>query len=96
MEATVNASLTLEQYHRVCYWNLPQIHNVSIPASVTVNLAAVISCSSGKKLEDLVEIASLPDVGSPSGRFHWNLIGTVAEGDVLDNGWTRYHYYRFA
>lgn len=64
MEATVIASLTLEQYHEICDCHLTQYRNVSMSASATVNRNAVISCSSGKKLEDTVEIASLPNVGS--------------------------------
>ncbi|KAJ7031845.1 hypothetical protein C8F04DRAFT_1185548 [Mycena alexandri] len=69
-------SLTLELYHEICYWDLSQSRSVSISTPVTLNLGAVISCTSGKKLEDLVETASLPNVAvdSPLG---WNMVGML-------------------
>jgi hypothetical protein len=93
MEATVIASLELEQYHEICDCHLTQYRNVSMSASATVNRNAVISCSSGKTLEDTVEIASLPNVGSWAQEFHWRLAkARNAEGDVMDDGWTRYYH----
>jgi hypothetical protein len=47
----------------------------------------LISCSSGNRLEDLVEIAFRPRTDSGSNRPRWD---TVNWGVVMENGWTRY------
>jgi hypothetical protein len=46
----------------------------------------VISCSSGNRLEDLVEIAFLPRTDCGLNR-HWS---TADSGVLMENGWTRY------
>jgi hypothetical protein len=83
-EAMVVDSLTLEQYHQICYWYLSNWRNISISPDVTVNLGTVITCSSGDQLQDFVEIVFFPDVDV---RFsHWD----GAQGEVMEDGWTRY------
>lgn len=50
---------------------------------MTVNLGGVFACSSEDQLQDWAEIASLLDV--EVGVYGWR----GAEGEVMDNGWTR-------
>jgi hypothetical protein len=61
-EAMVIDSLTLKQYHEICYCYLSNWGNISISTDVTVNLGSVIVISSNDPLELPVEIASLLDV----------------------------------
>jgi hypothetical protein len=82
-EAMVIDSLTLEQYHNICSWNLSQTQTITISTNVTVNLGAVFTCSPEDQLQDWMEIVFLPDVET-----HW--IGwNGAEGEVMDNSWIR-------
>jgi hypothetical protein len=76
-------SLTLKQYHEICYFNLAQGRTLSVSSYVIVNLGAVIDCSSGDQLQDWVEVASLPDVEVRRGRWYG------PGGEVMANGWTR-------
>jgi hypothetical protein len=78
-EAKVVDSLTLNQFHGICYWDLSRFRTITI-SDVTVNLGAVLACSQG---EALAEIAFLPDVKvTMDGRCG-------AKGEVMKNGWTR-------
>ncbi|KAJ7901389.1 hypothetical protein B0H13DRAFT_2336153 [Mycena leptocephala] len=43
-------SLTLEQYHELCYWNLSRFSTISTNATVTMGMGVV--CSSGNQLDD--------------------------------------------
>ena len=88
-EAMAIESLTLNHYHEICCWDLSHTRYISILTPVTVSPGAVISCSSGHQLEDLVEIAFLPDVEALP--HDWLLSG--AEGEVMEDGWTRYEYF---
>jgi hypothetical protein len=89
-EAMVIDSLTLDQYHKICYWILREFRSIFTSAPLTVSLGAIMSWSSTDQLEDLVEIASLPDV-----QF-------IGEGwcheanrpmSVMEDGWTRYYFF---
>jgi hypothetical protein len=80
-------SLTLEQYHKICYWNLLQYRKIYCSASATVNLNTIIVCASGDRLEDSVEIALLHDAEIYPG--HWRT-PERATGEVMEGGWTRY------
>jgi hypothetical protein len=84
---TVIDSLTLKEYHSLCAFFLHQVRRISISTPLTVNLGAVVSCSSNNRLEDSVEIAFLSDRGTYGGR--WETPGGVL-GKVVKNGWTRY------
>jgi hypothetical protein len=58
-----------------------------------VNLNTIIACTSGDYLEDLVEIALLPD-----GKillYNW-AAAEGTRGEVMDGGWTRYHNFVLA
>jgi hypothetical protein len=54
---------------------------------MTVNLGGVIACSHTIQLEGLAEIASLTDGDIDCGGW------CGAEGDVMEDGWTRYLFY---
>jgi hypothetical protein len=90
MITTVIETLTLKQYHEICYWNLAKFNNTST-CTTTVNLGAVISCSSGNQLRDLVEVASLPHIDLDRSTRRWQAYGW--EGNVMDDGWTWYFHY---
>ncbi|KAF7377018.1 hypothetical protein MSAN_00119800 [Mycena sanguinolenta] len=79
-------SLTLEQYHRMCYWNLAQNQHFVLFASTTVNLGTVFRCSSDP-LENSIEIASLP-ISAPVLGDWMTFEGRT--GGVTFNGWTRF------
>jgi hypothetical protein len=78
-------SLTMEDYHNICFFNLPQFRTISIFTSTTVNLGAIIACSSGDPLEGPVEIAYTPNVGSYI--LGWQ---TSKGAERVVNGWARY------
>ncbi|KAJ7882265.1 hypothetical protein B0H13DRAFT_2539465, partial [Mycena leptocephala] len=85
-EAIAINSLTLEQYHNICYWSLSRTRNFDCSSSATVNLNTIIVCTAGDQLEDSVEIALLPDTKVYRG--DWETAAEVA-GEVMDGGWTR-------
>jgi hypothetical protein len=90
LEATALDSLTLAEFHEVCYWQFSRFQSASIcNLNNTVNVGAVISCSSGNGLEDLVEIVFLLRIKSNLGVPCWNT-APCAEGDTMEDGWTRY------
>ncbi|KAF7377028.1 hypothetical protein MSAN_00120900 [Mycena sanguinolenta] len=83
---TFIGSLTLEQYHNICVYNLGQYRHFDLSASTTVNVGAVFRCS-GNPLEDSVEIAFLPSAVSIL--YNWT-ISRGGTGEVMPNGWTRF------
>jgi hypothetical protein len=86
-EAAIIESLTLEQYHEICSWNLKQLRPLHSSSTKVVNMGAVLSCPLSHALEDYVEIATLP-----SADIHldpWTLPSTDME-EVTEDGWTRY------
>ncbi|KAJ7227978.1 hypothetical protein B0H12DRAFT_1148214 [Mycena haematopus] len=78
-------SLTLEQYHQICYFNLIQKRSISIPTFTAVNVRAVFSCSSGDVFEDLAVIADNDWESYPP----WINSKNWEYGTVMENGWTR-------
>jgi hypothetical protein len=81
-------SLTLEQYHKICYWNLSRPRNLYWSTSVTVNLNAIIVCCSGDQLEEMVEIALLPD--AEIFLDDWTTAARATR-EVTEDGWTWYY-----
>ncbi|KAF7377038.1 hypothetical protein MSAN_00121900 [Mycena sanguinolenta] len=79
-------SLTLEQYHNICTWNLKQYRCFDISAPTTVNPGAVFRCPSNQP-EDSIEIAFLPSTQVDLG--NWTISGGRTR-DVMPNGWTRF------
>jgi hypothetical protein len=85
-------SLTLEQYHKICHWDLSR-RNIHCSTSATANPNSIIVCPSGDQLEDFVEIALLRD-----GELYmsdWRTPERVT-GEVMKGGWTRYHNFILA
>jgi hypothetical protein len=87
-EAFAIDALALEQYHQICYWNLSRFRTFDCSTSATVNLSAIIVCSSGDCLKDLVEIVLFPDADVYLG--DWRTYERVT-GEVMEGGWTRYY-----
>jgi hypothetical protein len=92
LEAMAIEALTLDDYHRICYWDLSQPRQFSCSTAATVNMAAIIACYTGDRLEDLVAVAHLPDAEFDVGG--WTTRG--ATGEFLRNGWTRYYHFYLA
>ncbi|KAJ7267747.1 hypothetical protein C8J57DRAFT_351382 [Mycena rebaudengoi] len=93
VDATVFCSLTLTQYHTICYREFSHREYFSISISATVNLGAVIFRPVGTEVADLV--ASLPDVEVEVDKSGWtmeNMAGSSPglEGDLMEDGWTRF------
>jgi hypothetical protein len=87
LEAAALDFLTLGEYHEICFRQFSQRRIASVYNPITVDIMAVISCSSGNRLEDLVEIAILPRTNSGFNISRWS---TAGSGVVLENGWTWY------
>jgi hypothetical protein len=81
-------SLTTEEYHNICGSYLSQAQMISIPTSTTVNLGAIITCSSDYLLEHPVEIAYAPNLDSDD-VIGWHSF-EGAKGLVVEDGWMRY------
>jgi hypothetical protein len=87
-EAMAIDGLTLDRYHAICFYDLARHRNLYCSASATVNLNAIYACPSGDRLEDLVEIALLPDIKVYIGDWR---TPERATGEVMEGGWTRYY-----
>ncbi|KAJ6555862.1 hypothetical protein B0H19DRAFT_137156 [Mycena capillaripes] len=85
-EAKIIESLTLEQYHHICYQSLGHFRFTNISTPITHNLGAVICCPSRDRLEDSVEIAWLPN--TPILSPWWKTRSGMAE-QIMEDGWTR-------
>ncbi|KAJ6555807.1 hypothetical protein B0H19DRAFT_1376839 [Mycena capillaripes] len=85
-EAKIIESLTLEQYHHICYQFLRHFRFTNISIPITLNLGKVICCPSGNWLEDSVEIAWLPNTTISS--LWWDTPSETAK-QITEDGWTR-------
>ncbi|KAJ7909719.1 hypothetical protein B0H13DRAFT_2661340 [Mycena leptocephala] len=86
-EAIAIDALTLEQYHKICYWGLSRCQNLYCSSSTTVNLKAIIACPSGDRFEDSVEIGLSPH--AEVDLRHWRA-PKRATREVMEGGWTRF------
>ncbi|KAJ6528968.1 hypothetical protein B0H19DRAFT_1385113 [Mycena capillaripes] len=85
-EATTVYSLTLSQYHDLCYWYLRKYREFTVSTRTTVELGAVYFCPSSDRFEDGVFIAFLPT------EVHfgpWLAIPPQVPPKVVEGGWTR-------
>jgi hypothetical protein len=90
-EATIIDSLTLEQYHDLCYRCPGNVRNFTISTRTTVELSAVYFCPSSDRFEDAVAIAFLP-VDNKVYDHGWYETPRQA---VVVGGWTRYSDFCF-
>ncbi|KAJ6518070.1 hypothetical protein C8R47DRAFT_4593 [Mycena vitilis] len=79
-------SLSLDQYHRTCGWSLRRHRWNSIPASATVHLASLIYWPSGSQFQHPLASVAEPEI------FVSNWCSSDMVGNVMQNGWTRYHF----
>ncbi|KAJ6452401.1 hypothetical protein C8R45DRAFT_1223466, partial [Mycena sanguinolenta] len=89
LESSVLDSLTLKQYHTICYLHLPQLRPVAISACIAVNLTTVFYHSPGDLPEHLADLASFSWMSYPG---PW-LVSEKSQGEVITNGWTRFQSY---
>jgi hypothetical protein len=87
MELMVFESLIMQEYHNICSFNLSQFRTISISTSMAAKPGAIISCSSGRSLEDPVEIVYAPNVDTHV--YGWRT-SEGANGVVMEDGWTQY------
>lgn len=91
MEAVVINSLTLEQFHSICHWDLVQWRAGNFCVPVTVHLGAILLASGSD------EIVFSSNIMTHSPRWttlhRWDTETPEARGDVTEDGWTRYSYF---
>jgi hypothetical protein len=87
MEAAVIRSLTLDQYHDICYWSLSRSRVFHSSCPIVVNLGAILFCSPSNRLDEAVEIALLSNPDNWCGRWETT---RGAHGDHTEDGWSRY------
>ncbi|KAJ6450162.1 hypothetical protein C8R45DRAFT_1043829 [Mycena sanguinolenta] len=83
MEGTIIDSLTVDQYHQICYSELAQSRLIPIPATVTVNLSAVSLCTLGHPPQNFVEMVAASRLEIWEAK--WESNGST----LLSDGWTR-------
>jgi hypothetical protein len=91
-ESAVIESLTLEQYHEICFWELKKARPI-YSSSAVIKVGAVLFCPSSNRLEDSIEIATLPNAEIKL--VPWTLpMGSTngVLGEVTEDGWMRYQY----
>ncbi|KAJ6568912.1 hypothetical protein B0H19DRAFT_1065692 [Mycena capillaripes] len=81
-EAMVIEFLTLQQYHKICYYHFSRRRIVNISSLITVTLGRVNYCNHPDGLD---EIASLADVEVTEGYWY----GSNGPGELMENGWSR-------
>ncbi|KAF7369652.1 hypothetical protein MVEN_00296200 [Mycena venus] len=85
-EAMGVESLTLNEYYNICWINLAQSRRIAVSLFSTVDLGAVIYCSSSNGPDELIEIAHLANLKTVLGP--WYTRGAV--GETMEDGWTRF------
>ncbi|KAJ6448264.1 hypothetical protein C8R45DRAFT_1115422 [Mycena sanguinolenta] len=89
-EATIIDSLTLDQYHSICYWQFSVIRSISIATSSRVKIGTVSNSVPEDTLDNMLEIAWLPntELAWPA---VWHSIGNEWRlGELMVDGWTRF------
>ncbi|KAJ6592394.1 hypothetical protein B0H19DRAFT_1055122 [Mycena capillaripes] len=88
----VIGTLTLQQYHGICYLNLRRARTVTISTPIAVNrgieanLGTVVSWPSTNRLEDSIEVVSSPNGEVAVG--HW-IPPWGSRREKTEEGWTR-------
>ncbi|KAJ7094971.1 hypothetical protein C8R44DRAFT_381653 [Mycena epipterygia] len=80
-ESKIIASMSLDDYHEICFWHLSRKRSLSLPTNASVQLG-MIYCTSGASLNNVVEIARIPDC-----KFQDD--GWSAVGSRMESGWSR-------
>ncbi|KAF7374119.1 hypothetical protein MSAN_00293100 [Mycena sanguinolenta] len=83
IEATIIDSLTLDQYHQICYSELAQSRLISISATAIVDLSAVSFCSPGQQPQKFAEMVATSRLEV------WENKWACDGGTLLADGWTR-------
>ncbi|KAJ6512529.1 hypothetical protein C8R45DRAFT_890260 [Mycena sanguinolenta] len=89
-EATIINTLTMNQYHSICYWGVSVLRSMSISPSVSVNIGSVFNYASEDSFDDMVEVARLPNARL-SPHVSWENGEEGAHGELMANGWTRFN-----
>ncbi|KAF7333097.1 hypothetical protein MVEN_02375000 [Mycena venus] len=84
-EAVVSEFLTLEAYHKICWFNLKQSRHITVSLPMTVRLGAVICCPSSNGFDELIEIARLVNVEIYHSRWTGGPVG-----ETMEDGCTRF------
>ncbi|KAJ7315696.1 hypothetical protein DFH08DRAFT_755182, partial [Mycena albidolilacea] len=86
-DLVVIESLTMYDYHNICFTNLSQFQTISISASMTVKPGTIVSRSPGHPLEDPVEIAYAPNMET---FFYSRQTSDGMRGVAMEDGWTQF------
>ncbi|KAJ7806613.1 hypothetical protein B0H14DRAFT_2875416, partial [Mycena olivaceomarginata] len=97
-DSHIIVSISLQDYHSICYWHLYQSHRSLVSTNVPVKLGSIRHWS-GLAYDNSFEIAFIPDCGvcdvgwstrDPIIKKLWNPIEDNKEGtSILENGWIR-------
>ncbi|KAF7374176.1 hypothetical protein MSAN_00299400 [Mycena sanguinolenta] len=88
-EITIINTLTLHQYHSICYWGASVTRSMSFSTSQPVKIGSVFNCGLENLFDDIVEIAWLPNI-KLSQHVGWENEG-CGYGKLMANGWTRFN-----
>ncbi|KAF7368452.1 hypothetical protein MVEN_00168300 [Mycena venus] len=80
----VLGSVSLQQYHSICCYNLARCRIITVSTSATINLGGILPNFSQHQVEISSEIAFLPDLDVKIGRW----LG--AAGLIMKDRWTRF------
>ncbi|KAJ7890299.1 hypothetical protein B0H13DRAFT_2040637 [Mycena leptocephala] len=95
MEAMVIDSLTLEQFHAICHWDLSRWRTAGFPIPVTVHFGALL-VTSGSDSDYLNEVVSSNImIHLPRWKTfrRWDINTPGTRGEATEDGWTRYSYF---
>ncbi|KAF7337323.1 hypothetical protein MSAN_02257600 [Mycena sanguinolenta] len=89
-EAIIIDSLTLDQYHSICYWQFSVIRSMLIATSATVKIGTVWNSVPEDTFDNMLEIAWLPNI-ELAWPAVWHSIGANWKlGKIMADGWTRF------
>ncbi|KAJ7472527.1 hypothetical protein FB451DRAFT_298393 [Mycena latifolia] len=78
-------SISLAQYHQICFYHFRHVRMFSISTNALVHLGAIIYCPHGSEIQGSEEIGFIPEL------IFFNLGWCTAEGKplwVMESGWT--------
>lgn len=84
-DSKIIASMSVNRYHEICWSYLSHFRRFSISTHASVKLGAIYCFPSWTKLDNVAEIAYIPDCGFEDDG--WRVEGERAS--IMENGWTR-------
>ncbi|KAF7374223.1 hypothetical protein MSAN_00304900 [Mycena sanguinolenta] len=88
-EAIIINSLSLDQYHSICYRELSIYHYLLISPSVTIDIGSVSNYATDDTGDDTLQIAWVPNPKLPY--LRWYSDSRRSFGELMADGWTRFY-----